>query len=134
MHRVASHHKEPQSDTDACCQLNREHHPAVILCVLLLGTSNRWAVEQGAASQLTPALFSAGTPTTSSSNGSRATDSTAGGSSTSVSPGLRGCAAAADLPAGSVVMEVPLQLLITYRTAAESDFGRALSKLPGERQ
>jgi hypothetical protein len=31
-----------------------------------------------------------------------------------------------------VVMQVPLQLLITYKTAAESDFGRALSRLPGE--
>jgi hypothetical protein len=45
---------------------------------------------------------------------------------------LRGCAASCDLAAGSLVMSVPEQLLITYSTAAESDFGKALSKLPGE--
>lgn len=30
-----------------------------------------------------------------------------------------------------MVMSVPAKLLITYQTAAESDFGKALSSLPG---
>lgn len=90
-----------------------------------------WALEQGAVSQLTPALFPASAPTATSSSNGGGCAANSSSSSTSASPVLRGCAAAADLPAGSVVMQVPLQLLITYQTAAESDFGRALSRLPG---
>jgi hypothetical protein len=59
------------------------------------------------------------------------------GASSSITPAafgasrLRGCAAAGDLAAGSVVLQVPVQLLITNDTAAASDFGKALSRLPG---
>lgn len=103
--------------------------------------SHRWALEQGATAGVTPAIF----PTISPANRSDATPAAAIISSSSctqsapaeeagaqVAGGLRGCAAAADMEAGCVVMSVPAKLLITYDTAAESDFGKALSRLPGE--
>jgi len=95
----------------------------------------RWALQQGVQSQVLPALFPC---TNSSSSSSRSTTTSGSSADASSSNGasadaavLRGCAAAADLEAGSVVMSVPSQLLITYTTAAESDFGKALSRLPG---
>lgn len=100
-----------------------------VLCAVLLVC--RWALEQGATSQVTPALFQP-TPTTTSSSSEAAEGSSTPGAAPSPSSGLRGCAAAGELEAGSVVMSVPAKLLITYQTAAESDFGKALSRLPGE--
>jgi hypothetical protein len=44
---------------------------------------------------------------------------------------LRGCAAAQDIPAGATAVALPSHLLITYETATQSDFGQALSRLPG---
>lgn len=64
----------------------------------------RWVLSQGAATQLAPAMFN-------------------------VSGGLRGCAAVADLPAGSTAVSLPSNLLMTYKTAAESDFGAVLNRM-----
>jgi hypothetical protein len=102
--------------------------------------SYRWALEQGATARVTPAVF----PTDSTASDSNTTPAAAASSSScaqrpsieeaggQVAGGLRGCAAAADLEAGCVAMSVPAKLLITYDTAAESDFGKALSRLPGK--
>lgn len=64
----------------------------------------RWAVERGTTTQLSPARFS---------------------------NGLRGLCADQDTAAGSCVLSLPASLLITYNTAKASDFGRAVSGLPG---
>jgi hypothetical protein len=82
------------------------------------GALHAWALARGAVSSVLPARFSSPL-------------SPDGGAAAAGGGGLRGCAAAADLPAGALVLQVPLPLLITYDTAAASDFGKALSRLPG---
>jgi hypothetical protein len=93
----------------------------------------RRALEQGATSQVAPALFPSSSAAVATSSSSDAEQSSSSGASAtpSASCDLRGCAAAVALEAGSVVMSVPAKLLITYQTAAESDLGKALSRLPG---
>lgn len=109
-----------QVNVDSACLVGVPYN-----CALYI--SYRWALEQGATSQVTPALFPLGGGSSSSSSNSTTADN-----SSSSMPSLRGCAAATNLDAGSVMMGVPMQLLITYDTAAKSDFGKALSRLPGK--
>lgn len=95
-------------------------------------------MSQGATTQLKPALF----PVTISNSSDTSPQQQqqlcpihtpaaveADLESNSSSNALRGCAAAADLPAGSTVISLPANLLITYKTTAESDFGEVLYKL-----
>lgn len=81
----------------------------------------RWVISEGTATQLLPALFSS---SSSSSSGSTHADEPC-----SSSRSLRGCLAASDLAAGSTAVSLPCKLLITYKTAAESEFGQVLNRL-----
>lgn len=80
-----------------------------------------WLASNGGSSQLAPALFTPAEPA----------GSGGGGSADASRPRLRGCAAAAALPAGAAAVSLPAKHLITYATAASSDLGAALARLPG---
>lgn len=93
-----------------------------------------WVVFHGAAVQLTAAAFpipssSSSEATTAAAKQQKTDNPAAAAEEEKCTPHLRGCAAASDLPAGCSVISIPSSLLLTYKTAAETDFGRVLTKI-----
>jgi len=94
----------------------------------------RWACGAGASTKLVPAVFPADATATSSAGDDATCSSSGRDRSDGQRPaGLRGMAATQHLPAGSLLLAVPVGLLISYATAAASDFGAALRALPSLR-
>ncbi|KAI8476323.1 MAG: hypothetical protein J3K34DRAFT_516733 [Monoraphidium minutum] len=87
-----------------------------------------WAAARGVEASLTPAVFPGGLRGLMAVAAAATAEDGAGTVREAAPGGGRGDTS---LAAGEVALSLPAGLLITYETAAASDFGRALARIPG---
>ncbi|KAG2436622.1 hypothetical protein HYH02_011557 [Chlamydomonas schloesseri] len=94
----------------------------------------RWCTEKGLKAMGSPALFAAApapdAAAAAAGGGGGSSCSSGAAAAAAAPPPLRGLRADSAVGPGDVVLHVPMELLISYESAKESDLGKVLAALP----